>query len=172
MVFWCLLFVVHSHWVNTKLRYYLCAGQYVVVIFTQFERFANIYYRSLAHGMLFLLLLLLLLLLATRYGFFSQVVYCYYAMSHCFFATLPHAQFDSHCCFWQALRRRCRSRCRCCSCALFSTVLVPIKPTMRRCAALSLSARAFALSRLSHSLSRALLFALLNWFDWPLAFVR
>lgn len=73
MVFWCLLFVVHSHWVNTKLRYYLCAGQNVVVIFTQFERFANIYYRSLAHGMLFLLLLLLLLLLATRYGFFRKL---------------------------------------------------------------------------------------------------
>lgn len=82
------------------LRFYLCAGQNVVVIFTQFKRFANIYYRSLAHGamLLLLFLLLLLLLLATRYGFFRKLfIVIMQCLSHSLFATLPHAQFDSHC---------------------------------------------------------------------------
>lgn len=83
------------------LRFYLCAGQNVVVIFTQFERFANIYYRSLAHGVMLLLLfllLLLLLLLATRYGIFRKLfIVIMQCLSHSLFATLPHWQFDSHC---------------------------------------------------------------------------
>lgn len=128
------------------LRFYLCAGQNVVVIFTQFKRFANIYYRSLAHGaMLLLLFLLLLLLLATRYGFFRKLfIVIMQCLSHSLFATLPHAQplqFEKHCC---KLRTR---------------VLVLIKPASVRhccCAALSLSARVVSLREWDLSLPPSL----------------
>lgn len=104
--------------------------------------------------------------------FFSQVVYYCYAMSHCFFATLPHAQFDSHCCLTgtaAAISRSCRSLLQ--LRALFSTVLVLIKAAMRRCA-YALAFSTCTRLRCCAFLSPALFgLALLNWFDWPLAFV-